>query len=205
MTTLEYIYDVLDDKDSRCYYPNTIDIARVIATFAHSGQYRSNGTPYVGHPFRCANMISYLLFPDDLDTIRIVVEDFLPREGLIELAYLHDVVEDTQITHENIKNIYHAYGYGEFFDKYIDEPLRLLTHDKKEIYDVYLEKLLNNPSSSFVKMVDLMDNLNLFGLNKLEDREYKRAQRYLRYYKTINDKYHFIERVIYHPVRADDY
>ena len=62
---------------------------------------------------------------------------------------------------------------------------------------MYIEKVLKNPTSAFVKMVDLMDNLNLFGLKKLGDKEYERAQRYLYYYKLINDKYHFIEEVIY--------
>ena len=205
MTTIEYIYDVLDDLDSGRNYPTTIDVARVIARFAHSGQRRDNGTPYFDHPCRCVDMINDLLFPDDQEPGYIVVEDNLPRKGLLELAYLHDVVEDTEITHQNIKSIFSAYGYDELFDKYIDEPLRLITHNKEESYDVYIENVLSNPASAFVKMVDLMDNLNLFGLSKLGDKEYERAQRYLRYYKTINDKYHFIERVIYNPLCADDY
>lgn len=205
MTTIKYIYDVLDDFDSGCNYPTTIDVARVIARFAHSGQRRDNGTPYFDHPCRCVDMIKDLLFPDDQEPGYIVVEDNLPRKGLLELAYLHDVVEDTEITHQNIKSIFSTYGYEEFFNKYIDESLKLITHDKKESYDVYIEKVLSNPASAFVKMVDLMDNLNLFGLSKLGEKEYERAQRYLRYYKTINDKHHFIERVIYHPRRVDDY
>ena len=197
MTTIEYIYDVLDDLDSGCRYPGTADIARVIARFAHSGQVRDNGSNYFEHPSRCVRMIEDLLFCEDPDSRLLVVEDNLPRQGLIEVAYLHDVVEDTEITHQNIKNIFYSYGYDEYFDKYIDEPLRLITHDKKESYDVYIEKVLKNPTSAFVKMVDLIDNLNLFGLKKLGDKEYERAQRYLYYYKLINDKYHFIEEVIY--------
>ena len=197
MTTLEYIYDVLDEKDSGCYYPSTVDIARVIATFAHSGQFRENGERYFEHPSRCAHKVYELLFPDEQEQGYIVVEDDLLRRGLIELAYLHDVVEDTELTHQNIESIFSSYGYGEFFKKYIDKPLKLITHNKKDSYDVYIEKVLTNPTASFVKMVDLMDNLNLFGLKKLGDKEYERAQRYLSYYKKINDNYRFIETIVY--------
>ena len=197
MEVLKKIYEVLDEKDSGCSYPSTVDIARVIASFAHLGQYRDDGSPYFGHPSRCVKMINELIFPmEENESTLVINEENFPRKGLFEVAYLHDVVEDTKISHENIKDIYTSYGYKEFFDKYIDEPLRLLTHDKKESYDVYINKVLTNPVSSFIKMVDLMDNLNLFGLSKLGDKEYKRARRYLRYYKMINDKYHFIERIV---------
>ena len=57
--------------------------------------------------------------------------------------------------------IFEEVGEGEFFDEYLDEPLKLITHDKKEDYDTYIDKVMLHPTSAFVKMLDLTDNMNL--------------------------------------------
>ena len=54
---------------------------------------------------------------------------------------------------------------------------------------------MSNPISALVKMIDLMNNMNLFSLDKFEDKEYDRAKKYLSYFKKINDKYHYVEKI----------
>ena len=67
------------------------DLSRIRAAFdfaknAHESQRRKDGTPYVGHPLAAAE---------------IIAEMGLDEEAIIA-ALLHDVIEDTGITHEEI-------------------------------------------------------------------------------------------------------
>ncbi len=59
-----------------------------MADRAHAGQFRLSGDPYLSHPLAVARILAML----NLDTITVVA-------GL-----LHDVVEDTPITREDLQN-----------------------------------------------------------------------------------------------------
>ena len=52
---------------------------------------------------------------------------------------------------------------------------------------------MEHPVSSLVKMLDLADNMNMFGLSEPGDFELDRVKRYADYYKRINDKWNFLE------------
>src|SRR5947207_2831315 len=72
-------------------------IARVrrayeVARTAHSGQTRDEGTPYIVHPVRVAVSL--------VDELRI----YTPK--LICSALLHDVIEDSEITREEIRRLF---------------------------------------------------------------------------------------------------
>ena len=54
---------------------------------------------------------------------------------------------------------------------------------------------MEHPISAFVKMLDLVDNMNLFGLSHLSERELERVIRYTKFFKTINDKFHYLEKL----------
>ncbi len=171
-------------------------LAYHIAEYAHYNQKRVNGSPYFVHPismfenyesFMC---LSYKELDKDLHN-----ELGIPLYGVIDVILLHDVVEDTDITFEDIRDYYHENRHGKFYDYCVDKPLRLITHDKNDDYDTYIEKVMSHPISAFVKMIDLIDNSNLFTLNKLDDEEYQRTLRYITYFKRINDEYHFVEKI----------
>ena len=59
------------------------------------------------------------------------------------VALLHDVVEDTNVTFEELK--------GDFSSEVID-VLKLLTHDTKVPYDEYILNLKENPIAKKVKV-----------------------------------------------------
>ena len=64
-----------------------VERARQFATLAHMGQERKyDNIPYIVHPIAVAKMVADLTDDDDM----------------IAAAYLHDVVEDTVVTHEQI-------------------------------------------------------------------------------------------------------
>lgn len=70
------------------------------------------------------------------------------------LAFLHDVVEDTEVTIEEIEAE---------FGKYIADSVALLTHNKdKESYPDYIDRIMSNieyPEAKVVKHADMKDHL----------------------------------------------
>ena len=82
-------YQALEDK-IKAYNP-VLDTGRLFDAFsfadnAHSGQLRKDGTPYITHPLAVAEIVADL----ELDTDSIIA------------ALLHDTIEDTGVTHEEI-------------------------------------------------------------------------------------------------------
>ena len=157
-------------------------LAEEIAVYAHRNQKRENGENYVNHPMRTSKIACDLISPNE--------EEF---EGVEVLAILHDVIEDSDFTIDDIEDIFKENKLGDFFKEFIKEELIALTHNKNEDYEVYIKRIMQYPAASLVKLSDLCDNLNLLTLNAFDTKEYERCSRYLKYAYYINSKYHFIE------------
>ena len=178
---------------------STIHIAYYIALDAHKAQVRMNNDPYTVHPLGMLNQFDYLIYLSDDEETKLSIDNLveydIPFVGIREVILLHDVVEDTEYKHEDIAYIYETLGHKDYFDKYIDIPIRYITHKKEDDYEEYINKVLKNPASSLAKLLDLNNNLNLFGLSKFTHKEMNRAKKYLHYFKMINDRYHFVENI----------
>jgi (p)ppGpp synthase/HD superfamily hydrolase len=87
------------------------------------------------------------------------------------VALLHDVVEDTDITFDQLTE------YG--FPDEIILALRYLTHDKQVPYMDYIEKIKENPIAKAVKLEDLRHNSDLSRYEELEDWMTKRNEKYI--------------------------
>lgn len=113
-------------------------LALRLAKLAHEGQKRDEGDPYVIHPIRIANTLLY-----DLDIINC---------EMISAALLHDVVEDTEISIEEIEK-----QFGIRIAEFVDA----LTRDKdKETKKEKFEKTLQKSSEiKILKACDWLDNL----------------------------------------------
>jgi (p)ppGpp synthase/HD superfamily hydrolase len=100
---------------------------------AHSGQkYPSpEGEPYVLHPLR----------------VMLAVDGVHAQTA----AVLHDVIEDTAITLEQLER--------EGFPAVVLQTVDLLTHRVDETYDAYIERVATDPIAARVKLADLEDNL----------------------------------------------
>ncbi len=110
-----------------------IDKAIAIASKAHAADYDLDGNPTILHPLAVGMM-------GQNDTERIV-------------GFLHDVVEDTQYTFEQLEE--------EGFSPEVINALRLLTHDKETPYMEYVARICKsgNQTALNVKLNDLRHNL----------------------------------------------
>lgn len=176
-------------------FTSTVEIAMNIAFYAHRDAQRVNGDAYITHPKSLAEHFWYLsqINEDDFDEENLYTVG-LHYQGVLEVCWLHDVIEDTPYTIEDIIDVYEDRGLKDYFDTFIKKPLMLITHDKSEPYPVYIEKVCKNLTASIVKFLDLCNNSNPLTLDQLGDKELKRIQDYASYMKVINDEWHLIER-----------
>ena len=185
-----------DEEEKEQKILSTVEIAYRIAEAAHLKQKRVNGDYYFTHPLGMLEAYESMIFCSANPYKYEALQDHkIPFEGVREVILLHDVVEDAKLTFKDIKEIFAEYGYEDYYKEYIEKHLMLITHDKDEDYETYIKDVMHSEVASLVKMLDLMNNTNLFSLNTLGDWEYKRTLKYIKYFKMINDKWHFVERI----------
>ena len=98
-------------------------------------------------------------------------------------ALLHDVVEDTDVTYDELKSV----GYS---DEVID-ILRILTKIKGEDYRVYIDRIIdsNNIHAMNIKLADLRHNMDLSRIKNPTANDYERiSKRYEPAYERINNE-----------------
>lgn len=202
MSRLKEIHDFLikagrKEEDLLEYDKYSVYLSMEICEYAHRNQKRENGEDYAMHPFRCLGMYREFVGIIDGDPFCIDKDDMLrhgiPFDGVQELCLLHDVVEDTDFTIEDLEEIFEECDFKVYFDLYIKYPLIALTHNKSEKYEDYILKCLEYPASALVKMIDMQDNVNVMTLISLDKEKYQRGLKYYEYTLLINTKYHFLE------------
>lgn len=117
---------------------------------AHKNQVDKSGMPYVFHPICLA---------EKMDT-----------EESIVVALLHDVVEDTDYTLGDLREM----GFGDA----IIEALTLMTHDPDVPYMDYVKAIGTNPLATKVKLADLRHNSDLGRLNQIDQKALERVKKY---------------------------
>ena len=103
--------------------------AMEIAYDAHHGQTDKSGVPYIFHPLHLAETMD--------DEISCCV------------ALLHDTVEDTEVTLEELRRD---------FPPEVTDAVALLTHTKDVGYFDYVRAIRDNPIAKKVKLADLAHN-----------------------------------------------
>ena len=131
-----------------------LESAIYLAVRAHAGQLDKSGQPYILHPLR-------VMFRCQTDEQRIV-------------GVLHDVIEDTSVTVEDLRNA--------GFNEEILAALDCVTKRNGESYEDFVERAAANPIARRVKLADLEDNMDLrrLGAANLGPKETDRLNRYLR-------------------------
>lgn len=117
---------------------------------AHKEQKDKSEIPYVFHPFHLAEQMT--------------------EEATTVVALLHDVVEDTPYTLEDLKRL--------GFPKEVTDAIALMTHDKRIPYMEYIERINKNPIARKVKLADLLHNSDLSRLDTVTQKDLTRVEKY---------------------------
>ena len=118
---------------------------------AHKGQTDMSGVPYVFHPFHIAERMN--------------------DEMSVCTALLHEVVEDNEITINDLKE--------NGFPEEVIQALELL-NNKNEDYNNYIKKIMDNPIARKVKIEDLKHDSNLTRLSHVRASDIERTELYIR-------------------------
>ena len=121
-----------------------------IAEVAHAGQVDKAGKPYIGHPKRVMNAVE-------------TVEEKI-------VAVLHDAVEDSDLTLEDLK----VAGFSDRLREAIDAITKIDGEKRKD----YLKRVMNNKIALRVKIADMTDNMDISGISNPTERDQERIRIY---------------------------
>ena len=124
---------------------------------AHRNQFDKGGMPYVFHPVHLAEQMT-----TEAETIA---------------ALLHDTVEDTEWTLEDLQNM--------GFPQEALNAVRLMTHDPSVPYLDYVAALRANPTARAVKLADLKHNSDLSRLDSVDAAALERVKKYAQAIKLL--------------------
>lgn len=110
----------------------TLEESIAFSAIAHKGQLDKNRQPYILHPIR----------------VMLMMLTFAERT----VAILHDVVEDTGVTLEDLR----AKGYPENIVQGVDS----VTKRDGESYEDFVRRAAKDPIGSKVKKADILDNIS---------------------------------------------
>ena len=127
-----------------------LELALSIATEAHKGQFDKAGVDYIEHPIYVASQV---------DT-----------EEEKAVALLHDVIEDSPFTSEELL----LAGLPET----VVATVQILSKKKGQDYQTYLENVKSNPLARVVKLADLKHNSDLSRLSSITDKDLERLEKY---------------------------
>ena len=136
-----------------------VKFAEAIARYAHKGQVDKGGNPYITHPEFVASRVS------------------TNEEKIV--AWLHDVLEDTDFNREELQRI---------FGDEIMKALDCVTHRKDESWDDYIERVSTNQIAIRVKMADLTHNMDLSRIPHPKTDDYVRIARYKKTYDLLQSR-----------------
>ena len=131
------------------YTPETKKAMRLMFQ-AHRDAWDKSGVPYVFHPFHVAEQME-----DEASTI---------------VALLHDVVEDTDYTLDDLREM--------GFSAEVCEAIDLLTHREGVPYMDYVRSIRNNPIATRVKLADLTHNSDRSRFDSMTEADLRREEKY---------------------------
>jgi len=139
---------------------NILGKAISLAANAHEEQSDKGGKAYILHPIRMM--------------MRLRTDD----EELMAIAILHDIVEDTHITFEDLRV---------YFSERVVAGVRALTCVEGESYDDFIKRCAINPDAKIVKREDLRDNSDITRLKGLRQKDFERLEKYSKAFMYLSD------------------
>lgn len=121
-----------------------------IALNAHAGQLDRAGKPYILHPLRMMTKME--------------------TDEEMSVAILHDVVEDADITAEDL--------FGKGIPKRVVDAVQALSKIDGETYEQFIDRVMEDNLAQKVKKVDIEDNINLLRLSTIGEDDLNRVAKY---------------------------
>ena len=139
-----------------------LGVALVIATNAHAGQFDKGGMPYILHP---------------VSVMQLLDPEYVKEELYQVIALLHDVIEDTNVT------------YQELSEKGISDwaitAIKALTKQPGQTLDEYKAGVFANRDAMIVKKADLTHNTDIRRLKGVSEKDLARMAKYQQFYWEI--------------------
>lgn len=141
-------------------YTPVTKLALKTAVKAHEGQTDRCGLPYIFHPYHVAEQMN--------------------DEASTAAALLHDVIEDTDMTADDLRSL----GFSEE----IVRAVVLLTHEDGTDYFDYVRRLKSDPVAKAVKLADLAHNSDMTRLDIVTEKDRERQKKYRKAVEILTDK-----------------
>ena len=138
---------------------NIIEKSLEIALRAYSGKKDKAGKTYILHPLRLMAKMQ--------------------REEEMSLALLHDVIEDSDISAEDL--------LAEGIPQNIVTAVQALTKQDDENYELFIARVLENKLAAKVKKLDIEDNINILRLNSISNKDLERIAKYHKAWQVLNN------------------
>lgn len=138
----------------------TLEVAIELAAKYHAGQKDKGGHPYILHP------------------LRLMMQAKQMDHKII--AVLHDIVEDTSITFDDLRLV----GFSDRVICGIDA----LTKRQGEKYEQAMARVMENPDAIEVKILDMTDNSDLSRLPYVTPRDQIRVAKYSKWLTELRRK-----------------
>lgn len=132
------------------YENKELNKAYEIASMAHKNQKDKGGIEYINHPVAVSTLVGSL------------------EEKIV--ALLHDVVEDTHVTLEELK----SFGFNDNVIAAIDA----ISKKAGESTDDYMNRVKNNKLACSVKKADLLHNMDISRLKVVNKKDLERFDKY---------------------------
>jgi len=127
-----------------------LETAIQIALEAHRGQVDKAEKPYILHPLRLMNQMD-----DEIEMIA---------------AVLHDVLEDSQVTIQELEKA--------GVPKESLEMIECLTKRNNETYEDFIRRISLNKKAAKIKIKDIEDNMNISRLKSIGQKDLDRLVKY---------------------------
>ncbi len=136
----------------------TLEKAISIAVEAHKGQVDKNNQPFILH------------------VLRVMIAGRNDDERI--LGALHDSIEKTHWTFEELK----AEGFN---NKILDSLVCVTKKNENEDYQAFIERIKTNRLAIKIKIIDLMDHLEMKNIFEVKKKDVDRFNKYLKAYQEL--------------------
>lgn len=142
-------------------WSGSLSDAIMLASIYHAKQSDKGGNPYILHPLK---VMHYTRSED---------------QEVMKIAVLHDIVEDTPLTLNDLRNA--------GFSWRVIDGVDAMTKRKGETKEEYMQRIMLNRDAVIVKMADLRHNSDIRRLKGITEKDFKRMEWYQKAYSMLRD------------------